>query len=92
MNDKQICSVEWFIEQLEEKGKAYEENQVVRTINICIDVSDYMELKIQAKQMNRNEIAQAFDNGDYNYFYSKKTGNDFEDGQEYFNEVHGEEI
>jgi hypothetical protein len=49
-----------------------------------------MELKIQAKQMNRNEIAQAFDNGDYNYFYSKKTGNDFEDGQEYFNEVHGE--
>jgi hypothetical protein len=91
MKDKQICSVEWFIEQLEEKGKAYEENQVVRTINICIDVSDYMELKIQAKQMNRNEIAQAFDNGDYNYFYSKKTGNDFEDGQEYFNEVHGEE-
>jgi hypothetical protein len=92
MNDKQICSVEWFIEQLEEKGKAYEENQVVRTINICIDVSDYMELKIQAKQMNRNEIAQAFDNGDYNYFYSKKTGNDFEDGQEYFNEVHGEQL
>ena len=90
MKDKQICSVEWFIEQLEEKGKAYEENQVVRTINICIDVSDYMELKQQAKQMNRNEIAQAFDNGDYNYFYSKKTGNDFEDGQEYFNEVHGE--
>jgi hypothetical protein len=92
MNDKQICSVEWFIEQLEEKGKAYEENQVVRTINICIDVSDYMELKIQAKQMNRNEIAQAFDNGDYNYFYSKKTGKDFSDGQEYFNEVHGEQL
>jgi hypothetical protein len=92
MKDKQICSVEWFIEQLEEKGKAYEENQVVRTINICIDVSDYMELKVQAKQMNRNEIAQAFDNGDYNYFYSKKTGNDFSDGQEYFNEVHGEQL
>ena len=89
MNDKQICSVEWFIEQLEEKGKAYEENQVVRTINICIDVSDYMELKVQAKQMNRNEIAQAFDNGDYNYFYSKKTGNDFHDGQEYYEELYG---
>jgi hypothetical protein len=43
-----------------------------------------------AEQMNRNEIAQAFDNGDYNYFYSKKTGKDFSDGQEYFNEVHGE--
>ena len=45
-----------------------------------------------AEQMNRNEIAQAFDNGDYNYFYSKKTGNDFSDGQEYFNEVHGQEL
>jgi len=45
-----------------------------------------------AEKMNRNEIAQAFDNGDYNYFYSKKTGNDFSDGQEYFNEVHGEKL
>jgi hypothetical protein len=44
-----------------------------------------------AEKMNRNEIAQAFDNGEYNYFYSKKTGNDFSDGQEYFNEVHGEQ-
>jgi hypothetical protein len=45
-----------------------------------------------AEKMNRNEIAQAFDNGDYNYFYSKKTGKDFSDGQEYFNEVHGEQL
>jgi hypothetical protein len=44
-----------------------------------------------AEKMNRNEIAQAFDNGEYNYFYSKKTGNDFSDGQEYFNELYGEE-
>jgi hypothetical protein len=50
-NNKQQTAVEWFIEELEEKGKAYEENQIVRTINICIDVSDYMELKVQAKEM-----------------------------------------
>ena len=50
-NNKQQMAVELFIEELEEKGKAYEENQVVRTINICIDVSDYMELKVQAKEM-----------------------------------------
>ena len=42
-----------------------------------------------AEKMNRNEIAQAFDNGDYNYFYSKKTGNDFSDGQEYYEELYG---
>ena len=50
-NNKQQTAVELFIEELEEKGKAYEENQIVRTINICIDVSDYMELKVQAKEM-----------------------------------------
>ena len=50
-NNKQQTAVERFIEELEEKGKAYEENQIVRTINICIDVSDYMELKVQAKEM-----------------------------------------
>jgi cell division FtsZ-interacting protein ZapD len=54
-NNKQQTAVELFIEQLEEKGKAYEENQVVRTINICIDVSDYMELKVQAKEMERQQ-------------------------------------
>ncbi|MEI7584634.1 hypothetical protein [Runella sp.] len=54
-NNKQQTAVEWFIEGLEEKGKAYEENQVVRTINICIDVSDYMELKVQAKEMEKEQ-------------------------------------
>jgi hypothetical protein len=43
----------------------------------------------QAKEMEKQQIAKAFDDGDYNYHYSRKTGNDFEDGQEYFNEVYG---
>jgi hypothetical protein len=54
-NNKQQTAVEWLIEQLEEKGNAYEENQVVRTINICIDVSDYMELKVQAQEMEKEQ-------------------------------------
>ena len=49
-NDKQ-SSIDLFIDQLEEKGNAYEENEGGRTINISIDISDYMELKIQAKEM-----------------------------------------
>ena len=48
------------------------------------------QLKI-AEQMNQKEIAKAFDDGECNYFYSLKTGNDFADGQEYFNELYGEE-
>jgi hypothetical protein len=62
-NNKQQTAVEWFIEELEEKGKAYEENQIVRTINICIDVSDYMELKVQAKEMEKEKIENAFNSG-----------------------------
>ncbi len=44
-----------------------------------------------AEEMNRKEIAKAFDDGECNYFYSRKTGNDFADGQEYFNELYGTE-
>jgi hypothetical protein len=43
----------------------------------------------QAKQIEKEQIAKAFDDGDYNYHYSRKTGDDFEDGKEYFNEVYG---
>jgi hypothetical protein len=43
----------------------------------------------QAKQIEKEQIVKAFDDGDYNYHYSRKTGNDFEDGKEYFNEVYG---
>jgi hypothetical protein len=62
-NNKQQTAVEWFIEELEEKGKAYEENQVVRTINICIDVSDYMELKVQDKEMEAIGKEMSYDDG-----------------------------
>jgi hypothetical protein len=40
----------------------------------------------KAKKMERKIIAQAFEDGDYNYFYSKKTGKEFENGIEYYNE------
>jgi hypothetical protein len=43
----------------------------------------------QAKEMEKEQISKAFDDGDYNYHYSRKTGDDFEDGKEYFNEIYG---
>lgn len=62
MNNKQ-SSVELFIEQLEEKGKAYEETVGVRTVNICIDVSEYMELKTKAKAMHKEESESKYQEG-----------------------------
>jgi hypothetical protein len=43
----------------------------------------------QAKEMEKKQIVKAFDDGDYNYHYSRKTGNDFENGEEYFEELYG---
>jgi len=48
-------AVQWFIEQLEQKGDA-SENIGMRRIQISIDVSDYLELKRQAKQMGKEQM------------------------------------
>ena len=40
----------------------------------------------QAKEMEKKIIAQAFEDGDYNYFYNHQNGREFETGLEYYNE------
>ena len=76
MNNKQQTAVEWLLNAIETKnGEEFS--------------SYYSEFIEQAKEMEKQQIAKAFDDGDYNYHYSRKTGNDFEDGQEYYQEVYG---
>ena len=83
-NDKQ-SSIDLFIDQLEEKGNAYEENEGGRTINISIDISDYMELKIQAKAMHKEEIINAHTIG-----YVIGGGNGYiHEPKQYYNEHYG---
>ena len=43
----------------------------------------------KAEQMEKENIMYAFDDGDYNYHYNRKNGTDFENGEDYFNEVYG---
>ncbi len=47
------------------------------------------EIYNQAKAMEREQIIDAWNGGDYAYFYSKETGRDFSDGEEYYNETYG---
>ena len=45
----------------------------------------------QAKAMEKEQISKAWDDGDYDdyaYFYSKETGRDFENGEQYYNETY----
>lgn len=84
MNDKQQTSVEWFSNQAHELFEQYSEGNFDRiTLNKLM-----LQATAKAKEMEKERIAKAFDDGDYNYHYSRKTGNDFEDGQEYFNEIY----
>ena len=77
-----MTAVEWQFEQLFNSFEKFNNGEC--TFN------DYLKrnLKIreQAKEMEKVQIAQAFEDGEHNYFYSKKTGKDFESGIEYYNE------
>jgi hypothetical protein len=57
-NNKQQTAVEWFIEELEYKGDL-RETPSIRNIQLNIDTSDYMELKVQAREMYQDEIEAA---------------------------------
>ena len=79
-NNKQQTAVEIFWNQLPE------------ILPFTVDTETAVKLQKayqQAKEMEKQQIAKAFDDGDYNYHYSRKTGDDFEDGKEYFNEIYG---
>jgi hypothetical protein len=61
-----------------------------RNTNSGNDIVEFPKGAInQAKEMEKERIIKAFDDGDYNYHYSRKTGNDFENGEEYYAELYG---
>jgi hypothetical protein len=57
-----MTSIEWLIQQIENKGSAWEKDSIKR-IQISIKVSEYLELKRQAKEMHKQEIIDAWDDG-----------------------------
>jgi len=53
-----MTSIEWLIDQLEQKGDM-RETPSIRNLQLNIDTSDYLELKRQAKEMHKQEIIDA---------------------------------
>ena len=76
-------AVQWFIEQLEQKGDA-SENVSIRRIQISIDVSDYLELKRQAKEMEKEQIKDAYFIGGHDIKNNRYRGM-----HEYYEEKYG---
>jgi hypothetical protein len=62
MNNKKQTAVELFIEQLEKKGDPWE-NSSMNQLHITIDIDDYLELKIKAKEMENKIMMQCYSDG-----------------------------
>ena len=84
-NNKQQTAVEWFIEELEYKGDL-RETPSIRNIQLNIDTSDYMELKVQAKERHKQQIINAVD--DQNNYDSWPSSIPTL-GEQYYNETYG---
>jgi hypothetical protein len=55
---KEQTAVDWLIDQIESKGDAWE-NASIRRLQISIDISDYLDLKKQAKAIEKEQILGA---------------------------------
>jgi len=73
-----MTSIEWLLEQLEQKGDM-RETPSIRNLQLNIDTSDYLELKRQAKEMHKAEIIDAYFEGAY--------GGDNISGEQYYQET-----
>jgi hypothetical protein len=90
MSNKKQSSVEWLIDQLEQKGDTWE-NASIRSLQISIDISDYFELKKQAKELHKQEIEDAFENGvddEYEYHINVEA-RIRKKAEKYYNETFG---
>ena len=55
MSNNKQSSINLFIEQLELIAHLYEETEGVNKINVSIDVNEYLALKQQAKEMEKEQ-------------------------------------
>jgi hypothetical protein len=70
-------ALEWFLTEFKKEVWFEPDSELDIWINKLIP---------EAKEMEMKHLSQAFEDGEHNYFYSKKTGEDFENGIEYYNE------
>jgi hypothetical protein len=72
-------AVEQFIEQLEQQGNSWE-NASIGRMNISIKIEDYLKLIEQAKEMEKEQIIDA-------YYYDPNCDEIKDDGEQYYNET-----
>ena len=80
-------AVEWIIEQF----KDYDCTPASNNDEYVIVIPQWIfhAKRNEALEMEKQQIIDAWNGGDYAYFYSKETGRDFADGNEYYNDTYG---
>ena len=77
--------IQWLIEQLEEKGDL-RETPSIRNIQLNIDTTEYLDLKRQAKEMEKEQSINDFVAGNKLEFYD---GTEKECAEQYYKETYG---
>ena len=72
---KKETAIDWFFKELVNMGFIEHEDDLL-----------VQERYSQAKEKEKELIALAWEDGNYNYFHSKNNGVDFEHGLEYYRE------
>ena len=80
MENKKQSSIDWFLNEFSKQIEFVPESELDKW---------FKELIPKAKAMHKEEIIDAWNGGDYAYFYSKETGRNFADGKEYYNQTFG---
>jgi hypothetical protein len=85
-------AVEWLIEQLEQKGDM-RETPSIRNLQLNIDTSDYLDLKKQAKQMEKEQTIDFYVKGcddTYGVDYNEEDPEfDRKEGERLYNKTYG---
>jgi hypothetical protein len=77
MSDKKLTAVQWFYDKI--KSHFEHDGDLLETLTFTMEI---------AKEMEREQIVDAWNDGDYAYFYNID-GKKFEDGDEYYEEKFG---
>jgi len=76
MTANKMTAVEWLL------------NTLITENEITLKGENY-KLFDMAMRMEKEQIVNAWDDGDYSYYYSKEMGNTFENGEEYYKANYG---
>jgi hypothetical protein len=80
-------AVEKIIEEIDNEVDFLKTHQYIAEVQgRMIGLAFAKRVALELKELEMKHLAQAFEDGEHNYFYSKKTGEDFESGIEYYNE------